>query len=112
MSNIKVLYFLTLLFSLALLAGCNHSDSEDNESSTTISGRLITGDDSDESSTACPSSAVKVLALRDAETVSQADITQACEFSLDIPAETPVSLKFVDASGEDVGVLIYDNPRI
>ncbi|MCG7962067.1 MAG: thrombospondin type 3 repeat-containing protein, partial [Candidatus Thiodiazotropha taylori] len=112
MSNIKVLYFLTLLFSLALLAGCNHSDSEDNESSTTISGSLITDDDSDESSTACPSSAVKVLALRDAETVSQADITQACEFSLDIPAETPVSLKFVDASGEDVGVLIYDNPRI
>ena len=112
MSNIRVLYFLILLTSLALLGGCNNSDSEDNETTTTISGNLITNTNSDESSSACPSIAAKVLVLREGETVSQANITQECDFEVDIPAETPVSLKFVDSAGNDVGVLIYNNPRI
>ncbi|MCW4303969.1 MAG: thrombospondin type 3 repeat-containing protein [Candidatus Thiodiazotropha taylori] len=112
MSNIRVIYFLTVLFIPGFLVGCNDSDSEDVESTTSISGKLITNAESDESSTGCPSIAVKILVLRQGETVSQADITQECDFAVDVPAETPVSLKFVDSSGDDVAVLIYDNPRI
>lgn len=112
MSNIRVIYFLTILFIPGFLVGCNDSDSEDDESTTSISGKLITNAESDVSSTACPSIAVKILVLRQGETVSQADITQECDFAVDVPAETPVSLKFVDSSGDDVAVLIYDNPRI
>ncbi|MCG7870488.1 MAG: thrombospondin type 3 repeat-containing protein [Candidatus Thiodiazotropha weberae] len=112
MSNIKLLYFPILLIIFAILAGCNHSDSDESEPSTTISGQLITNADSDESSTICPSTAVKILVLQDGDTVSQAEIAQGCDFTVDIPAETPVSLKFVDASESDVGVVIYENPRI
>lgn len=109
---LKVFYLLTLLLSLSILAGCNDSDSGENDSTATISGRLVTNTASDESSTACPSAAVKILVFRGDETISQSNITQECNFEVDIPAETPVSLRLVDSSGSDLGVLVYDNPRI
>lgn len=112
MGYIRIYYFLTFLISFAVLAGCNDSKREQNASTATISGRLITNVDSDDSSGACPNAAVKILVLREGETISQANIAQECNFEVEIPAETPVSLRFVDASGGDLGVIIYDNPRI
>ncbi|MES9853135.1 MAG: thrombospondin type 3 repeat-containing protein [Candidatus Thiodiazotropha sp. L084R] len=73
---------------------------------------MITNVVSDESSTTCPSAAVKILVLRGNETISQASIAEECDFEVDIPAATPVSLRFADASESDLGVIIYHNPRI
>lgn len=112
MPNIKIYYIVTLLIPFVILAGCNDSEREQNASTATISGRLISNVVSGESSTVCPSAAVKILVLREGETISQANIAQDCDFEVDIPAETPVSLRFVDASESDLGVLIYGNPHV